>query len=397
MSRQGVCITEQSAGVTEAIDRFLAMSLRCAMAARPAPPWPSDQPQTAAFEDKMRDRIGFHGIALALLRDPARLANWPASLREHLLEQARAQTFWEMGHRTVLARLIALLDDAGTPALVTKGSALAYSAYPDPALRRRGDSDLLLGEVPRKPLRAVLAAHGFRPSGDPRPLQESWASQCPMGFTHVFDLHWRINSSALLAERLDRAGIGTRSAPLPRLSETARGIAPADNLVLIAINRALHETFGYQSGEAKLFEQDRLIWALDTHLLGSAFSAADWQDLLAAASASGTGPLVHSLLAYARATMETALPPEIVAALAILPEDPELLGYFEAMSGFARLRCDLAASPTLGAKLRLAGYTLFPGTEVLHERFPDAAHWPLAALQARRIVAGAGKLLRRGG
>lgn len=380
--------------MTEAIDRFLALCLRCGMRGDPLPPWPPAWPTTEEFHDAAFARVAFHGVALALWHDPAKLAGWPAQLRDQVGSEARLQSFWETGHREVLTRLLAALAKAGTKGVITKGTAVAYSAYPEPALRRRGDSDLLLGQIPRKAVRRVLSASGFRREGDARPLQENWAGECAMGFVHVFDLHWRINASAVLAGGLERGGIGTRSAALPRLCDGARAIAPADNLILIAMNRASHENYGYQSGDTKVFDQGRLIWALDLDRLCAAFSAEDWQHLLATAEASGTAPVVLAALDFAEATMGTAIPPDIKAGLARQPGDPRILQYLGAMRGIDRLLLDLSDSPRLIDKARLARYVVFPGTELLHERFPDAAHWPVPALQGRRMVAGIGKMLR---
>jgi hypothetical protein len=182
---------------------------------------------------------------------------------------------------------------------------------------------------------------------------------------------------------------------LPRLAEGSCGIVPADNFILVAINRASHEQFGYRSGATKLFDQDRLIWALDFALLCRAFGAEDWDALCAVAAASHTGPIVRAALEFTAATLGTAIPDRVREALAAAPADPDLQDYFGTMAGFDRLRRDLTASPGITAKLRLAGYSLFPGTEVLHQRFPEATDWPLAMLQARRLAAGMGKLIRR--
>lgn len=380
--------------MTPAIDNYLATALKSVMEGHPAAPWPAQWAQDAGFADGVATRIIFHGIALVLLRDTGKLATWPETVRTAIREEARAQAFWETGHRTVLLRMLAALKHAGAHGTITKGSALAYAVYPEPALRRRGDSDILLAGAPRNAVRRALRAAGFQQRGDTRPLQESWAAECSLGFIHQFDLHWRINASATLAGALERAGIGTRSALLPRLSEDARGIAPADNLILVALNRASHETFGYQSGRHKLFDQDRLIWALDVDLLCRTFTLQDWNSLLAASATSGTGPLVANALAFAARTLETPIPDTVARSLEAQPGNPQLLEYLGQASSLDRLKGDLGSSPGLLAKLRLVGYHLFPGAEVLHERFPDATHWPQAVLQGRRLVASARKLIR---
>lgn len=379
---------------TAAMDRFLAQCVRQTRRDQTLPPWPEEwDPADMTLCQSVFDRIAFHGIALLLVQHAKALAAWPALLRDKMQAEARAQSFWEIGHRAALAQMIETLAAVGITGAVTKGSAMAYTLYAEPAVRRRGDSDVLLPSADRRAVGTALAAIGMVRTGDARPLQESWAAQCAMGFTHVFDLHWRGNASAVISHCHDRAGIGQRMVPMPRVSPAARAIAPTDNAVLIAINRAMHRQFGYVSGTDKTFEQDRLIWAVDLDLLSESFVERDWDALVEAAEASGAAPLVLSALDFAHSALETPIPPAVRTRLAAHPGDPRLLRYLGALPGIERLRLDLSASPTLADKLRLVRYTLFPGAEVLHERFPAATHWSIPALQARRLMSGAGKLL----
>lgn len=127
------------------------------------------------------------------------------------------------------------------------------------------------------------------------------------------------------------------------------------------------------------------------HLLCATFTPDDWRQLLNTTIASGTAPFVLSALAFASAALETSVPPAIRAALAAHPGDERLVRCLGPLSGAARLRLGLSASPTLRDKLALIAYTVFPGAEVLHERFPDATHLPLYALQAKRIFGAFGR------
>ena len=371
------------------LDLFLGNVLRCIIG-RPASTltWPTDWREGDAICDEMIGRIGFHGISLVLLQKPDLLVGWPQDILDALRAQGRAQTFWELGHREVASRLIEALAGAGYAGAFTKGTALAYSVYPDPAMRRRGDSDLLLPASGRRKIRRLLQECGFRRSGDVVSLQESWAADCRMGFTHEFDLHWRINASPVLSNALERGGVGTRTISLPRPHERASGLAPADNLLMIAINRASHRTFGYYVDNVRQFDEDRLIWALDVDLTCSAFGEAEWQQVLATARATGMAPVILSTLAFAQTRLGTGVPEPIMRALAEEPGDAGVLRYFDDLSGLERLRMNIAAGPTLPARLETIRYTLFPRSESMRERFPDTADWPLVALYARRIWSG---------
>lgn len=373
---------------SEVLDTFIAEALRSAIRRSAPPAWPGDWPENEAFLDAVIARIAFHGIALALLRDFAPLAGWPEYVQAAVRAEARGQTFWELGHREVAERLVKTLTAEGLQGIFTKGTALAYSVYPDSAVRRRGDSDILFGPNARKQVLRSLRASGFSRIGAAASLQESWAARCRFGFTHAFDLHWRINSSPLLALALEKGGIGTRSIPLPRLADAARGLAPVDNLEAIAMNRASHETFGYTVGDARLFDQNRLIWALDVDLTCSAFDDGDWQHLLEVARATGTAPVVLSALSFAEAQLGTIIPAMVTRSLAAEPGNASVMRYLGELSGLERLRLNLAASRTLASKLALLRYSLFPTSENMRERFPDTAHWPVATLYVRRIWSG---------
>jgi hypothetical protein len=373
---------------SEALDLFLSEALRCTLGRAAPPAWPSAWPDDQSFHDALVARISFHGIALALLRKPALVADWPQPVRDAVRAEACSQSFWELGHREVTTRLIDALAEAGIEGIFAKGTALAYSFYPDPAMRRRGDSDILIAEAVRNQAVMALRARGFRRLDDVQPLQESWAADCRMGNTHAFDLHWRVKSSPVLAQALERAGIGTRTMPLPRLDGRALALAPADNLLMVAVNRSSHDTFGYYVDNLKMFDQDRLIWALDVDLICAAFTESVWQNLLETARASGTGPLIHSTLAFAAERLGTVVPADISQALAAEPGDATLMRYLGDMPGLARLRLNLAACQTLGAKVKMIRYTLFPRSQNMRARFPDTAHWPLPALYARRLWSG---------
>ena len=113
-----------------AIDAFLAASLALA-----ATRWPSawTAPETTRT---LARRAAFHGIA-ALLAD-RQTQGWPHAARAALREEALARAMWEARHRSLIQPLLAALAAAGVPALLLKGTALAYDLYANPATRSRG-------------------------------------------------------------------------------------------------------------------------------------------------------------------------------------------------------------------------------------------------------------------
>ncbi len=376
---------------TDALDQYLAQCVHSFVRSQPVPPWPTDLNVDA---DDVAMRVTFHGIALVLVEAAPGLPGWPTAAAEMVKEEARLQSFWEMSHSKVTGQLVEALHDAGIPALILKGTALAYSLYPKPEFRRRGDSDLLIENADRAKTRAVFEACGFSQWRDVRPLQECWQSDAKLGFNHTFDLHWRISASAAISGLLEANLPRRKPVSLPRLSPNAQGIGPVDNLILICINRAQHGKFGYLVGKHRLFENDRLIWALDIDLMAEQFDACGWDQVVDSASASGSSNVVLSGLQMAQRHLGTAIPEDVLAQLEQQSDDERLTRYLNSESGRERLMLDLAASPTLRDKMRLLSFKLYPSEDLLHERYPDADGWSIAALRARRLASSFGSFLR---
>lgn len=377
------------------IDQYLARCTAQIVHGEPVSPWPADS--IGAGEALVPARIKFHGIALLLAQTSANLEGWPGSVRRQVREQAGIQSFWETSHRAAIGPLLEAFAAAGLNAVVTKGTALAYSVYSDPAVRRRGDTDILigsLGRAGRARVRQVLRDCGFWETGDTKALQETWQCDTLAGFAPAVDIHWRINASAAASQMLERGLDFASTVALERLSPAARGIGPVDNLILTCINRAAHGTFGYHVGDTRMFETDRLIWAIDLHLLTSGFTPAQWQTLIDRTAQTGTAAMVRSGLAFAHANLAVPVPDGVAKALAHADGDHGLASYFGATTHIQRLRLDLAACAALSDKARVLRYAAFPSADFLQGRFPDAVGWPSAALHLRRWVEGAGKLLR---
>lgn len=377
------------------IDSFLSACLRAIVHAGPLPAWPD------AWQDRAEEviaRIGFHGIAPFLNsglagQNPAE-ARWPASVLLHLRKETAMATFWEASHRDTIAALIRGFDAAGIPVVITKGTALAYSAYPQPAMRRRGDSDIVVLSGGRSKARAVLKSCGFTRDADPRALQEDWHFDSGLGIRHAVDVHWRLNASATISGCLEQGSCFAEHTPLPRLAPGAIGMGAVGNVVLTCVNRHSHGVMGYYVANTKRFETGRLIWAIDLFLLSRSFDEAAWRNLADQAQRTGTPAIVASGLRFAHEALGAQVPQFVLAALDEARQGDDVARYFATASGARRLASDLAASPRLGDKARLGLRVLLPGAAFLQERFPDAQGWPQSALHLRRLIEGAAKLAR---
>lgn len=369
-------------------------ALAAALGQGEALPWP--QPWPAALEQACWDRIRFHGIAMVLLhRDPA-LAQWPTGVADKIREEARLQGLWEASHKHLLKRITAELDRAGGSALLLKGSALAYLVYDDPALRRRGDSDVLVRHGELRQTRRVLRELGLTLERDIHVGQESWQFDTGMGFDHSIDLHWEVSNAPFLRPVLDIDECFANSIALPRLAPAARTITPVLLFLRGAINHALHRNQGYFDGADKLFEDSRMIWQLDTHLLAASFADREWDELTQLVAQRGmAGPCLKQLR-LARATFGTAIPARVEQALAAQPSDTAVTAYFDTPSARTRLELDLRASRTWRECYLLLASHVFPPHHFMASRYPGKQGWPMPLLYCYRLVEGGWSRLARG-
>ena len=323
-------------------------------------------------EGLMLERLAFHGIAPFLNSAAPFPPSWPEAVAQEIRKTAGLVSFWETTHRQAMSLLVEAFVRAGIPIVITKGTALAYSVYPQPSLRRRGDTDIIILSGNRKRARAVLAACGFSRDPAPRPLQEDWHYESAIGIGHAVDVHWRLNASAAISRMLERGRCFDDRMPLEGLSPDAQAMGLVGNLVLTSVNRHSHGTMGYHIGDQKMFETDRLIWAIDIYLLTSRFSDDDWSNVVEQARITGTAPIVRAGLAFAERALGARIPAAVMTDLGAQAAGHDVAAYFATKSGFRRLWMDLTASPGMRAKARVILRVMFASDAFLAERFPDA-------------------------
>ncbi|MBV7258287.1 nucleotidyltransferase family protein [Erythrobacter crassostreae] len=375
----------------EAIDRYFAGCIRCVLNGQTAPAWPVglDTQSSAA-----KQRLEYHGIALLLAQSAPPLTGWPKDLADTLQDEARLQALWEADHIVAVARLIESLHQADITSLVMKGTALAYSIYPEPALRRRGDTDLLIESDKRDEVREVFRQCGFDPGADRRVLQEDWVFHSPAGFSHQIDLHWAPSSSMAISGGIACDHPRQRAIALPSLSPNAMGTGLIDTFVQTCINRTAHEAFGYLIEGEKLFEGDRLIWAVDLHSLALRFSAADWQALTRIAARWGAAQSVLSGINFAQRALDTEIPRTVIRELTSSAQSANSVStHYNEASPLRRLTDDLEAAAGMSLKLAVLTEHTLPSRRFMQSRYPGSASWPLPALHLRRFLDGTVRML----
>ena len=167
---------------------------------------------------------------------------------------------------------LSALSEAGISVLLTKGTALAYSLYPVPSIRSRGDTDLLVQEKDVPALCSVLADMGYLRDRESQGIgsEVNLTKKDRSGLEHVLDVHWRLSSNEVFAGLCDWEEANRESIALPTLAPQARGLGHVHALLHACVHRAVHfHSPYYVNGEAFL-EGNRLIWLYDIRLLASA-------------------------------------------------------------------------------------------------------------------------------
>lgn len=326
----------------------------------------------------LQARADYHGIGPLLLA---------RSGAETFRAEARARAMWELRHRHVVAQLLSAFAEAGLECLVMKGTALAYDLYPEPALRPRGDSDLLIHPADRAQARAVLRAQGFTaflqqdaPAGM---TQEIWRKTAPDGSSHEIDLHWQAFNGPALARMIPLEEAFAEAVPLARLAPVARGLPRDHGLLHACLHRAQHILSPYFVDGVAHYGGDRLIWLCDIDLLARALTPEQWDRLSERARQRGVAPVCHAALAEAVRLLGTPVPPAVMESLGTAPAGAAT-EYLLHRNRSGRARANVQAAGWRGAWHYLTA-RLFPPAAFMRMQYPES-RMPLVLLYPRRIL-----------
>lgn len=269
--------------------------------------------------NRLLEEVDLHGVASLLLEMDPQLAS--GRIGDDLAMRAAAQSVWEFEHRAILTKLFEVLSE-DEPAIVFKGSALAYTLYPVAAHRARGDTDLLVRPEALPMLDDALQSVGFcKQTTALGPLQSSawlYALDGPSGMEHAIDLHWQIDSSTMISRLWPFPELLEHAVPLPALHPRALGTGLVDSLLIACFHRAKHQESPYRTEGVAHGETDRLIWLRDIHLLSGTLAPKDWAEVVASARMKGVPATLLDGLSASRTAFGTALPAEICDELRTL-------------------------------------------------------------------------------
>ncbi len=160
---------------------------------------------------------------------------------------SRIARMTELQRRSTLRRLLLSLSARGVECVLLKGAGLAYSLYPDPALRPMSDLDIWVPELAIDNVVAELCRDGFAiPKGglpDGR-LSPSLAQRRLRSHSGVLiELHGTVRSFDVLP-RSSAEAIWHRAVPLRIGDVDTRALAPTDALLHACLHTAVTDRFG---------------------------------------------------------------------------------------------------------------------------------------------------------
>lgn len=349
---------------------------------------PETWPSTSEGQDLLFARARYHGVS-ALLAEALAKDGAAPDLQARLKAGQVAQVFWEERHQALLARVLAALRRRGCEAILFKGTALAYGLYPDPWLRPRGDSDILVPEFRFGEAARLLDEEGFQRASEHEveyvSYQESFVAGGDLVQDHCIDLHRRLSNSELISQLFGFDDLRAAARPLPALGEAALTVSPVHALEIACIHRGVHQHVPYFVDGQAQHDGDRLIWLYDIHLLASSFGRADWEALVAEAGAKGTREICGAGLGRAQALFGTEVPDHVHGALA---GSGESVSRYLRSGLIGRTWFDFWALPDWRKRRRLLREILLPPAAYMRGKYEGAILTWLPWLYMRRSVEG---------
>jgi hypothetical protein len=346
--------------------------------------WPELDPGSSSRLFDIAKEHGVHRIAGHRLWQRGVLDSSPARFRELVTASLRNQVLVEEGSAVELRRVLDALAAADVRPLLFKGAALAYTHYPDPVLRPRVDTDILVEECEIARAGAALERLGYQrepfTSGELVMHQAPYRRTDTHGVPHAIDLHWKISNPQVFARALQGGELVRRAVPVPALGEHACAIGSVHALALSCIHQAAHHG-----------HEDRLIWVYDVHLLTERLRAAERQEFVSlAADRELTGVCRHQILRAWREFRGRGAD-DLLARLATTSahDGPADVYVTRRMKKVDVLRSDLAALSGWRLKLRLLREHVFPPRSYMQQVYGVASPAVLPLLYAWRVARGA--------
>ena len=287
-----------------------------------------------------------HGVGPILYRSLVDRGHWdavPSAVQDLLARSAREAVVTQAVRDAHLQKVGETLGQQGIRPLVFKGAAVGPSHYPEPWLRTRGDTDLLVRveEVPR--VDAALTRLGLerfpRPGGS-RVTQQARYTITTASIEVAYDVHWRVADPHVFAgafsdEQLQCEAVAGSVGGLRRIGDV-------HGLLVACVHRAAHHA-----------DSDNVRLLYDISLIAKRFSVCEWDRFVAQAAAGEVRTICRRGFALATELFGPCVPDDVLRRLSTSRAEPSAVFVSRRMNKFDVLRSDLRALPTWRDRLAL--------------------------------------------
>jgi Uncharacterised nucleotidyltransferase len=337
-----------------------------------------------SFKDQLKQVVdtafqhSVHLIIFDVLKKSSAWNHWPPRLQEQLQRAALLAATMDLFDERQLQRVLICLDRNGIQSLLLKGVPLAYTLYESPAMRPRGDTDILIRESDVQRAVAVLRELGY---DGPDPQANKLASyEClfrrttAIGTSHNVDVHWKINNAQLFAKTFTFDELLVDAIKIPSLAPCALGLGYT------------HAPFYVNGGT--VYAGDHLRWVYDVHLLCSALTPGQWSEFATLATAKNIAEFCVDCLNRSKEAFHTQIPLEIMDALLRAAENEPASAQKLKTSTGAWFLANLNALPNMGQRIKLIKHTVFPPSAYMMAKYECNMRLALPLLYGYRSVKG---------
>jgi len=333
-------------------------------------------------DDQYLKRLDYHGITL--------LAAHKGRLPDPLLAKAKQRRAMmaanETLKKTALIELFDAFDEAGLSCVLFKGSALAYTLYPQPWLRPRSDSDVLINPKQIDKFAAVFSRLGFEKQfaieGKYVSYQSSFSKALAGQSTVHIDLHWRINNRQSLSKSYTVEQLSRDGQTLPTLANNTVAPNHVDSLLIASLHRLGH----HQS-------EERIIWLYDVHLLANSLERSQWQTLVKKAQDKRLCAVTLDALQTSNHWLKTELPDFVIEGLQTNQHEISRIFLQRDLPEWRYFLSDLASMPSLRAKLGLMRENIFPNPNYVKQQMNSNS---AVAAYIKRFIRGVKRVMNIG-
>jgi hypothetical protein len=347
------------------------------------------------------DESDYHGVQ-PLLYHQLKSRNWTTIVPNEVYAELRLQALLETALETLRYRelriVLAEICDIA-PVLLMKGTPLAFSHYPFPSLRTRGDTDLLVTRADLPAIEHCLTQIGYMSpsavSGELLTSERAFIRQDIQGNSYSMDLHWRINNSPRFAATFSFEELCADSIAIPQLGNQPRALGNVHALMLACIHRISHMYAPYYVSGIPRYGGNRLIWLYDIHLLGEAMTPKEFEKLVDLAQEKQLSAVCADGLAVTRNKFGSTFPAEVVATLARNGKREPIKLPGNNPSQLRGLLEDFRCLSSWRERLLLAREHLFPDPEYMRIKYGNNERYLLPFFYAHRAVRGLYRMTRR--